>query len=377
MSTPVFVTIDASAILSNVVSTFESIVGYTITEGQPEYSFCSCLAYYYSLAMQRINETGKSQLISYSSAPVLDYIAELVGVTRLSASGASCTLQFNLISGHLAVVIPLGTRVASSDGSVIFATDDDVTIPVGTDTVTVSATCSTTGTAGNGYAIGNISTLQDPYAFISSVSNTDATAGGADEETDSELIARVKLAPSTFSVAGSTNAYIYWAKTANSSIIDVNIMTYNEDNTIPYGTVKVYPLITDGQPSTSSINDEIKAVLTSEKIRPLTDTVVVESPSQINYAVVADIAKTKDGLASLTNSLTTIIREYASARSLELGLDVVNSKMASLCMIDGVYSAIITIVPESASLVNGNLPISNGQVSKLTGITINITDSDE
>jgi phage-related baseplate assembly protein len=178
-------------------------------------------------------------------------------------------------------------------------------------------------------------------------------------------------------VAGSTNAYIYWAKTANSSIIDVNIMTYNEDNTIPYGTVKVYPLITDGQPSTSSINDEIKAVLTSEKIRPLTDTVVVESPSQINYAVVADIAKTKDGLASLTNSLTTIIREYASARSLELGLDVVNSKMASLCMIDGVYSAIITIVPESASLVNGNLPISNGQVSKLTGITINITDSDE
>ena len=277
----------------------------------------------------------------------------------------------------MAVVIPLGTRVASSDGSVIFATDDDVTIPVGTDTVTVSATCSTTGTAGNGYAIGNVSTLQDPYAFISSVSNIDATAGGADEETDSELIARVKLAPSTFSVAGSTNAYIYWAKTANSSIIDVNIMTYNEDNTIPYGTVKVYPLITDGQPSTSSINDEIKAVLTSEKIRPLTDTVVVESPSQINYAVVADIAKTKDGLASLTNSLTTIIREYASARSLELGLDVVNSKMASLCMIDGVYSAIITIVPESASLVNGNLPISNGQVSKLTGITINITDSDE
>jgi uncharacterized phage protein gp47/JayE len=144
-----FVDADAATILAAVLADFEALTGRTIEPSQPEYAIASCIAYRELLTMNRINAAGQALLVDYATAPTLDYLAALFNITRLPAAGAVCTLQFTIVTGHAQVTIPLGTRVASTDGEVIFTTDDDVVVPVGTDMVTMTATCSTTGIVGN------------------------------------------------------------------------------------------------------------------------------------------------------------------------------------------------------------------------------------
>jgi len=423
LTDPIFVDSDPAVILSEVLSDFENLSGKTIEPAQPEYIIASAIAYHKALAMNRVNAAGKSMLVDFSTAPVLDYLASLFNITRLPAQGAVCTLGFTIVTGHLQVTIPLGTRVVSADGQMIFATDDDVVVPVGVDSVEVSATCQTTGVSGNGYGIGEINTVQDPYAYISAVTNTNITAGGSDEESDDELRSRVQLATSKFSTAGSRNAYIYWAKTASALISDVaiatlgdylpieTIATYNNgttyninsfvtingivavcvkngtvginpltntENWIKAGEVHIFSLLDNGEIPTTAINDKISQILSDENIRPLTDTVVVREPTELMYSLSVNVIKSPNALGSdLTSSLYTILNDFATAKKQALGLDIVATYIESICRISNVYDVTATIIPTIGSLTGRNLVVSPWQVAKLEagGITITITGS--
>jgi hypothetical protein len=58
---------------------------------------------------------------------MLDYLGQLVGVTRLAATGASCTLQFTLAASQPnPFTIPAGTLIGTQDGQFIFATNADL-----------------------------------------------------------------------------------------------------------------------------------------------------------------------------------------------------------------------------------------------------------
>lgn len=376
MDIPNFVTVAPAKILDEILADYQSLSGTTCYPAQPEYLICTCLAYHKALLLNRINETGKSVLLDLSSSPVTDYLAALLGVTRLTASKAACTLRFTLVTGHLQVLIPAGTRVASSDGAIIFETVDDATVPVGTNTVDIVSECQTSGIDGNGYAIGTITVLQDPYAFISAVTNLEITYGGSAEETDAILIERVKQAPSQFSVAGSRDAYLFWTKSASSAVIDVSVLTYSEDNTIPFGQVDVYPLLSSSSDQ-AAVNAIIAETLSSETVRPLTDTVVVKTPVVIEYSLLISVTQQK-GISNpaLTNLIYNAVKSYTDAKSLLLGADIVASKIEALSMLDGVYDADVTIT-STGTITNNNLIIPANKVCKCTEITINISGINE
>lgn len=83
------------------------------------------------------------------------------------------------------------------------------------------------------YAAGTITTLVDLIPYIESVTNLTETAGGDDGEPyteagDNRLRERIRLAPAKRSTAGPELAYIYWAMTADSSIIDVKAVSETE-----------------------------------------------------------------------------------------------------------------------------------------------------
>ena len=376
MNTPTFVSVDPVAILDEILANYESLSGTTCYPGQPEYLICTSLAYQKALLLNRINETGKALLLDLSSAPVTDYLASLLGVTRLTASKAACTLRFTLVTGHLQVLIPAGTRVASTDGEIVFQTIDDKIVPVGVDVVDIVSECQTAGISGNGYGIGTISVLQDPYAFISSVSNLEITYGGAAEESDAVLKERVKQAPSQFSVAGSRDAYIFWTKSASSAVIDVAVLTYSEDNTIQFGQVDIYPLLSDPSESTA-INAIIAEVLSSDKVRPITDTVVVNTPDIIEYSLSIDVIEQKGiSNAALTSLIYNAVKSYTDSKSLLLGNDIVASKIEALSMLDGVYDANVTIT-STGTITNNNLIVPANKVCKCIDITINISGVNE
>lgn len=70
----------------------------------------------------------------------------------------------------------------------------------------VAATCTETGSAGNGLTAGELSTMVDPVPYVASVANTATTEGGAEIESDADLAERVFLAPGAYSTAGQRTA---------------------------------------------------------------------------------------------------------------------------------------------------------------------------
>lgn len=331
---PEFVTRDVQAISDEMVAYYEGLVGKVLQPAQPERLLINAFAYREGLLRQAIQDAALQNLVNFSSAPVLDELGQLLGVTRLAPVAAKCTLRFTLVTGHGSVIIPEGTRVASTDGVAVFVTTYDQPVAVGVNTVDISAECLTEGVVGNGYAAGVVSTILDPLVFVSSAANLATTAGGSAQENDEGLRERIKLAPGSFSNAGSKAAYKYHARSAHPSIIDVAVVRTNP------GEVSVYPLVDGGVTTPTVVLDAVEAVLSDEKVRPLTDLVIVESPTSVAYdlrvdLVVYDWADPSD----IQMKVAALLETFAREKRLRMGLDIVESQFIGICMIEGVYSA--------------------------------------
>lgn len=337
LTTPIFIERDADQIVSEMVARYEELTGKTLQPAQPERLLLNTYAYRELLLRQGIQSAALQNLVDFSSAPVLDYLGALVGVTRLAAAPAECTIRFTLVAGRAnPVTIPAGTRVSSVDGLAIFRTKEAANVAVGVNTVDVEADCDTPGVFGNGYAIGQISTILDPQAFITTASNLAATAGGADEETDDHLRDRIKLAPASFSNAGSAGAYKFWAKSANANIIDVAIHQPTP------GTVSIYPLMASGEVTPDEVLTAVSEACNDEKIRPLTDTVEVIAPSRGTYTLVVNLTLYNDAIQSeVVAQVTANLNAFITEKRLKLGIDIKRSQIIHEVVIDGVFDATI------------------------------------
>ena len=371
-----FASTDPPTILEEILSDFTTVTGRTLLPSQPEYLFCQSLAYRIVLEREQINATGNSQLLAFSSAPVLDYIVALLGVTRLPSAYAVTTLQFTLVAGHGPVVIPQNTRVISTDGLMVFATSSDVTVDANTLVVNVDAECQTAGAAGNGYAIGTIIQIQDVQAYLSACTNVSITAGGSDVETDNQLRSRAMNAPAQFSVAGPKNAYKYFALAVSSLIVDVAVVSYADDNTIPLGEVDIYPLLANGQLANQALIDEIQAALSDDSVRPLCDVVVVKTPTEVDYTVMVNITKyTNSQNTDILSLVNPLIIAYGATKVASLGLDIVNSEIEAMCRVAGVYDLQIVITPTAPAgrvLTGNNLVIASNEFAVLQNYSVNI-----
>lgn len=360
MDAPKFIEADAQQIIDDMIAQYEDMTGRVLQPAQVERLLINAFAYREYLIRSQINDAATMNLVDFSRSPFLDYLGALLGVRRLTATNAACNLHLNLVEGHGAMTIPAGVRVQSLDGQAVFATDNDVVVTVGVDGYDVSATCLMRGNAGNGYAIGAINIILDPQPYLLSASNTDATAGGADAETDDELRDRIKLAPQSFSNAGSIGAYKYFAKSANPGIIDVSITS-----PVP-GEVHIFPLMEGGELPNSEVLAAVLEACNAEKVRPLTDTVIVDAPTVVSYAINVDLTLINGTVATdAINAVTAALNDYTASRMQRCGLDIVLDKVIQICMIDGVYSVDVSS-PEDT------LTVDNDEVAKCTGITVTV-----
>ena len=231
-------------------------------------------------AMQYIDRQGKQSILKYSYSDFLDNLAIFKGVTRNPATAATTTLRFTLSAERdTATGIPQGTRVSTA-GSIYFATDVYAEIPAGSTTVDVPATCTVAGTDGNGFAVGELSTIVDPIPYVASVSNTTATEGGAEIESDDDLAERVFLAPGAYSTAGPEDGYLYHAKAYSAAIGDV-VATSNQ----AAGTVDIVFIMADGSTPGEEMIEGLEGYLQGKTIRPMTDLVRVAAPQEVQYTI--------------------------------------------------------------------------------------------
>lgn len=338
---PVLLSTDVNAIMNECVAYYESLTGKTLQPAQAERLLINAFAYREKLVREQIQYVGEQNLVDFANAPMLDYLAALVGVSRLAAVAAECEVQFNLTPGHGALTIPMGIRVQTTDGAAVFATAADTVVEIGVDAYLIKCVAQTPGVVGNGYAPGYVSVILDPQVYLVTAFNTTDTSGGADQENDTELRERIKLAPGAFSNAGSRGAYEYFAKSAHPSIIDVAVIG---PPTIAPGQVNIYPLMVDGEETPTPVLDAVYAACNADNVRPLTDTVTVLTPVRIRYTLAVVLTLYANADATDTQALVqTAVDAFILAKRQQMGQDIVGSQVVAIASVAGVYQAAVTI----------------------------------
>ena len=273
---------------------------------------------------------GKQGFLKYAIGEQLDNRGADYGErgTRLPEKAAVCTLRYTLSTvRNVSTLIPSGSRV--SVGDVEFATVSDLIIPPETLTGDVDAKCTVPGIVGNGFLAGQITTMVNRFAFVSSVVNTTDTAGGADAEQDDAYRMRIWRAPESFSVAGPAGAYEFWTYTANPGISDVSVWSPEP------GHVNVVVLMQGGELPTPTVRSEVLARLNDERIRPLTDFVSVPETRaryyglDLTYWVPASRATALD---NIQRQVKEAVRSWVAWQSAALGRDVNTSELIRLVM---------------------------------------------
>jgi len=337
MTAPEFVHIDPAAIEADLVKQYEQRSKKTLYPGQLERLFIHQIAYALSLGYTAIQATAEKLLVRTADGVFLDYLGELVGTPRLPAATAHTIIEFTLnVPANVPVTVPAGTVIASPDGRVSFATLEQIT--VGTPPAHVRAACTEPGEHGNGWLPGQITALQSNLPITAS--NTVASTGGADVETDDRYRERIMSAPEAYTNAGSYGAYRHHAMSAHQSIVDVTV--YGPSEGEPPGQVALYPLTDTGLPSDALLSTVLAAV-SAERVRPLTDRVLVRTPEQVDYAIAATLtfyttAERADTMARAQAALD----DWVNQRQRQLGLDLVPEQISATLHVPGVYRVQVT-----------------------------------
>ena len=314
-------------------------------------------------AMQYIDRQGKQSILKYSYSDFLDNLAIFKGVTRNPATPATTPLRFTLSAVRdTATGIPQGTRVSTA-GATYFATDVYAEIPAGSTAVDVPATCTVAGTDGNGFAAGELATIVDPIPYVASVTNTTATEGGAEIESDDDLAERVFLAPGAYSTAGPEDGYLYHAKAYSAAIGDV-VATSNQ----AAGTVDIVFIMADGSTPGEEMIEGLEGYLQGKTIRPMTDLVRVAAPQEVTYTINLTYYINRSDSAKAVTIQAAVAQAVADYQTWQraIGRDINPSQLVRMVMDAGAKRVTVTAPTYTAvdatkvSALQGDAVISYG-----------------
>lgn len=177
-------------------------------------------------------------------------------------------------------------------------------------------------------------------------------------ESDTSLRRRVLLSFEGFSTAGPSGSYIFHALSASADVLDATAIS-----TVA-GTVTVSVLSATGSGAApSGTLAAVTTALNSESVRPLCDTVVVQSASIVNYAITATLYTFAGPDSSVVMaSALAAAQAYASTQH-KLGLDITLSGVYAALQQPGVQE--VVLASPSAKIV-----LDNTQASYCTAITL-------
>ena len=99
-------------------------------------------------------------------------------------------------------------------------------------------------------------------------------------ESDVDFRRRIQLAPEGFSVAGPEGAYIYHALSAAADVMDASATS-----PAPGQVLVTVQSRTGNGTAPQALLDEVAAILINDDVRPLTDSVTVQSAQIVPYAI--------------------------------------------------------------------------------------------
>lgn len=184
-------------------------------------------------------------------------------------------------------------------------------------------------------------------------------------EDDERFRTRIQMSLEGLTTAGSRASYEFHALSTSAKVKDVDVTSPTA------GTVKVAILSTEGQGTADSdLINTVKEQLNAEHIRPLTDTVLVESAVILPYEIRATLTLYPSVLESVVMAnVNQAITHYTNKQHL-LGIDITLS---------GIYSALHQEGVQNVKLTQplADLIVQPHQAAYCTQIQINVGDRDE
>lgn len=330
---PSFIDRDPQAVIAAMVAQYESDSGKTLFPAQVERLLVNLVAYRESLLRVAIQEAAKQNLVAFARAPMLDYLGELLGISRLGARPARCTMRVSFQDPAVAAFyVPPGCRVEAAGGAQ-FETLTAVPVALGATSVEFVAQAVEPGLSGNGYAPGQVSALIDELPVpVGTVANLTATTGGAEAEDDDRLRERIKLAPESFSW-GSISRYRLAAMTAAPELTDVQVFSPRAD-----GSVSVVLLVEGGVPPAETVT-LVQDALDEPGTRMLGDRVTVVAATPVDYQLSVELDVLSPWVPDRVIAIARARLEALAARfARTMGSDIVPSIVkTALHDIDGLY----------------------------------------
>lgn len=332
---------DVSTILSETIKDYENRTGKVLQPAHIERLLINTFAYREFLLRKQLNEAYRQQHIPYATGLMLDVAGADFGTERLPATPADTLIEFSVNPdeiGDKVIRIDKGVQVLA--GNIAFATIDGGDLSQHSPIITLGALCTQVGTVGNGYAAGQINTLKNnlhPTIKIG-VKNTTASKNGSDVENDESYRERIMMAFERFSNAGSRGAYAYFARSVSQEIVDVHVDNAVNSKGQPIGgTVAVY-LLGKTMPVSDTLVHEVAKALNDEKVRPLCDTVTVNSAKQVSFALNAELTVftgvNHNEVLAMAKTAFDIYQRQSQAK---LGNDIVPLNIAKTLQVAGVY----------------------------------------
>ncbi len=184
-------------------------------------------------------------------------------------------------------------------------------------------------------------------------------------EDDERFRTRIQMSLEGLTTAGSRASYEFHALSTSAKIKDVDVTSPTA------GTVKVAILSTEGQGTADGdLINAVKEQLNAEHIRPLTDTVLVESAVILPYEIQAAITLYPTVLESVVMAnVNQAIANYANKQHL-LGIDITLS---------GIYAALHQEGVQNVKLTKplADLIVQPHQAAYCTQIQVNVGGRDE
>lgn len=280
----------------------------------------------------------------------LDGIVANWGVTRKPALAANGTFAFYCnVPATSSIGISQGTVITTmpdDSGNVIqFTTDETVSIPVGGQSVDVSATCSNPGPGSAGNLAANTQLLiGSSVPSIDGVTLGTSISNGIDAEIDDVLRARCLEVIQNPQGGGTPADYQTWAL-AVSGVSNATVLPLNRGP----GTVDIVITASGGLPSADLIS-QVQTAINAKK--PINTDVLVTGPTGLTITITANVSVLSGyTVAGVTGAVQQAITNYIN--SVAVGGTVYNSRMVSAVLaVAGIADCSISMSVNGAGSTN-------------------------
>ena len=282
---------------------------------------------------QRCDWMWRQLLPDTATGDYLEYHAATRGLTRKPAVRAVGTLTFSrAVQASYDTAIPAGTLCAIR-GAGRYRTTEAGVIPAGSLSVTVAAEAEEGGEDGNASA-GTVTLLVSPPAGITGVVNPGPFEGGADEESDDAL--RARLLASYQAISNGANAAFYYDEAMKvEGVGDCAVIPRMSGS----GTVGVIVTGREGQLPEGTLQ-ALEAHL--DRVREIGVDVTVANATLLPQTVAIAIKPVEeDGYDALETAVETAVE--AAFDGMRIGQPLLLGKLAGvLAGVPGLYNFAIT-----------------------------------